>query len=228
MSEVTTGVRAILSFAPIYDLVQNALGAKRYRREIAKTYVTRGGSSTPLVLDVGCGTAQILNELPGCTYVGVDFSAPYIDAARRRFGERGTFVCTEATQASFAHWGGQVDCVLMLGLLHHLDDAEVLSLLRAVSPALASGGRVVTVDPTIASETHSVGRLLAQRDRGRNVRDPHRYQALTAQVFGQVTLHVRHDLLRVPYSHAILECSSPLSGSQQAPQAQHRDAHSSH
>ncbi len=147
--------------------------------------------------------------MAGCPYVGIDFSHRYIDAAKRRFGGRATFVCAEATQASFAQWRGEFDCLLMLGLLHHLDDGEVLSLLRAVGPALGANGRVLTVDPTIAPDTHALGRFLIERDRGRNVRRPGEYQDLAARVFSDVSLHVRHDLLRVPYSHAILECAGP-------------------
>jgi SAM-dependent methyltransferase len=211
MSEVTTGLRAVLSLAGFYEFVQNSLGARHYRCEIAKTYV-RSSMPGPLrVLDVGCGTAQILEHLPACTYVGIDFSDRYIEAAKRRYGDRATFLLTEATAAPFDRWRGNVDCILMLGLLHHLDDADSVSLFRAAGPALAPDGVVIAVDPTVSPDTHPLGRFLAARDRGRNVRAPAAYAALASQAFHEVKLHVRHDLLRVPYSHAILECSQPLA-----------------
>jgi len=210
MSEVTTGLRSILSLAPFYDFVQNALGARRYRREIAKLYLMPGASRPLRILDVGCGTAQILEYLPDCTYVGLDFSERYLESAQRRYGDRAIFVRSEATIAPFERWRGEIDCVLLLGLLHHLDDEDTVSLFRAAGPALAAGGRVVSVDPTVSTETHPVGRFLAHRDRGRNVRAPDGYLALARRAFDEVKLHVRHDLLRVPYSHAILECSRPL------------------
>lgn len=211
MSEVTSGLRTVLSLAGVYDAVQSALGAGRYRSEIAKAYVRSSGSETLRVLDVGCGTAEILNYLPECHYVGVDFSQRYIDAARQRYGDRATFLCSEATGTPFERWRGEFDCLLMLGLLHHLDDAEAETLFRAVGPALAPHGKVVTADPTVSPDTHAVGRFLAGRDRGRNVRAPEAYEALARGAFVEVTLHVHHDLLRVPYSHAILECSRPVA-----------------
>ena len=209
MSEVTTGARSVLSLAGVYDLVQHALGASRYRREIARTYVRGRAASRLRVLDVGCGTARILEYLPDCDYVGIDVSARYIDAARRRFGDRGTFVQAGTTRASFDRWRGHVDCLIMLGFLHHVDDQPVVELLKAAAPALAAEGRLVAVDPTVAANTPAAARWLASHDRGQHVRAPDGYADLARQAFEDVRLHVRHDLLRVPYSHAILECSRP-------------------
>jgi SAM-dependent methyltransferase len=209
--EVTSGIRSILSNANAYDFVQNALGAARYRAEIARTYVRQGSSDPLRILDVGCGTAHIFQYLRGCTYVGLDHSALYIEAATRRYGELATFVQTNAASASFERWQGQFDCVLMLGLLHHLDDHEVVSLLRSAGGALAPGGRLLAVDPTVAPHTPAVAKFLVSRDRGRNVRSPEGYEALGRRAFAESRVHLRHDLLWVPYTHAILECSNGRS-----------------
>jgi SAM-dependent methyltransferase len=209
MSQVTTGVRAPLSLAAFYDFVQNSLGAGRYRAEIARRYIGLDGGPELRVLDVGCGTAKILDHLPPCKYVGIDFSDRYLESARRRYGDRATFVRSEASGASFEAWAGQFDRLIMLGLLHHLDDAAVVALFRSAAAALAEGGRVITADPTISPETHPIGRFLAARDRGRNVRPPSGYVALAREAFDDIIVHVHHDLLRVPYSHVILECSRP-------------------
>lgn len=210
--EVTSGIRSILSNAKVYDFVQNALGAAHYRAEIARTYLRQGADNQQLrILDVGCGTAQILQHLRGCTYVGLDHSALYIEAATRRYGQSATFVQTNAASVSFERWQGQFDCVLMLGLLHHLDDHEAVSLLRSASGALVPGGRVVAVDPTVAPQTPAVARFLVSRDRGRNVRTPEGYQELGRRALAESRVHLRHDLLRVPYTHAILECSNRRS-----------------
>jgi SAM-dependent methyltransferase len=209
MSQVTNGPRVILSNARVYDFVQNALGVRRYRREIIAAYLRREPTALR-ILDVGCGTAEILEQLPPCVYVGIDMSAEYIEAAGRRYGDRGTFLRASVADAAFRDWDGQFDVALMLGLLHHLDDDEVVALFENVGPSLVAGGIAVTVDPTISPETHVVGRWLASRDRGRNVRSPAGYEALARRAFHEVSLSVRHDLLRVPYSHAILECSGPI------------------
>jgi SAM-dependent methyltransferase len=209
MSQITHGLWAVLSNPVLYDLVQNAQGAKRYRRTIAREYVAAAPSHRLRVLDVGCGTAAILPYLSECSYVGIDMSAEYIEAAKRRYGHRAEFLCVRIGDASFGEWREHFDLALMLGLLHHLEDPEALALLRSVGPSLAPGGRVVAVEPTITEHTHPIGRFLVARDRGRNVRSPEAYQSLARQAFHQVHLVVRHDLLRVPYSHAVLNCSRP-------------------
>ena len=39
-----------------------------------------------------------------------------------------------------------------------------------------------------------------------DVRSPEAYHALARRVFGDVTVDVRHSLMTVPYSHAIITC----------------------
>ena len=48
---------------------------------------------------------------------------------------------------------------------------------------------------------------LLSRDLGQNVRDQDGYTKIVSQVFSKdVVVSIRHDLLRVPYTHIILEC----------------------
>ncbi|RKZ63742.1 MAG: class I SAM-dependent methyltransferase, partial [Candidatus Parabeggiatoa sp. nov. 3] len=44
------------------------------------------------------------------------------------------------------------------------------------------------------------------KDRGQNVRTQEGYLELASQVFSNITTDIRHDLLRIPYTHFILEC----------------------
>jgi ubiquinone/menaquinone biosynthesis C-methylase UbiE len=89
MGQITTGIRSILSRPTVYDAFQRLMGAQRRRRELATDYIrAQTGDS---VLDIGCGTAEILNFLPSVEYFGFDVSKQYIDAAHHRFGQRGHF-----------------------------------------------------------------------------------------------------------------------------------------
>jgi SAM-dependent methyltransferase len=211
MGQVIRGLRSVLSRAGFYDLFQNAVGAERSRRVIAREYLKAAKAESLSILDLGCGTARILRYLPFRCYLGLDFSPAYIQAARLRYPNRGEFLVADVSKALYREWAGRFDFVLMLGLLHHLDDGEAGALLSNVGPALNTGGCVVTVDPTIAPRSHPVSRFLAAQDRGCNVRVPDAYAALAAPAYDEITLTVRHDLLRIPYSHAILECRKPRS-----------------
>ena len=44
------------------------------------------------LLDVGCGTGDVLEYLPQVKYTGVDISKVYVASARRRYPDRGTFL----------------------------------------------------------------------------------------------------------------------------------------
>ncbi len=203
MSQTTSGLLAALSLPSVYDFVQNLVGAARARRELSAHYLR--AESGQLLVDVGCGTGEMLDFLPaGVRYVGFDLSQRYIDAARRRYGERARFECLDVAEAGRLDIH-DVDIALAFGLLHHLDDHEVLGLLHALARLLGPNGRILTIDPTLSPGQHPVAAFVARRDRGQNVRSPEAYRALAAQVFDRVDCEVRHDLLRIPYSHCILQ-----------------------
>ncbi len=203
MVQETTGLKSALSVPGIYDFVQNALGARRARRVVADEFLRANAGD--FLLDVGCGTGEMLEHLPaGIRYLGLDLSESYITSARSRFGERARFECVDVNQAAGLEVGN-VDLALAFGLLHHLDDHEVVALLVTLKGLVKPGGRVVTIDPTIFTGQSSVAAFVARQDRGRNVRSPEGYTALASGVFAQVRPVVRNDLLRIPYSHCIIE-----------------------
>jgi SAM-dependent methyltransferase len=203
MSQITSGLRAALSLPTVYDFVQNLVGARRARLELSAHYLRP--QPEDLMVDVGCGTGEMLEALPAnIRYVGFDLSQRYIDSARARFGDRARFECLDVAQAGSLDIRG-IDLALAFGLLHHLDDHEVRGLLCTLKGLLRPGGRVVTIDPTLTPGQHPIAAYVARRDRGRNVRAPEDYRALACSVFDDVESEVRHDLLRIPYSHCILQ-----------------------
>jgi hypothetical protein len=49
-------------------------------------------------------------------------------------------------------------------------------------------------------------RWLLAKDRGKFVRTREEYLRLALARFSKVESHVRHDLLRIPYTHLIMRC----------------------
>ena len=205
MGQITSGLRAVLSSAGVYNLFQHAVGAERARREFVHKYVRPQAGDR--VLDIGCGTGEILEHLPATEYFGFDASQEYIDSASARFGSRGRFACETVTSKTLQTLAA-FDIVLAVGILHHLDDHEAIALLTLAKNALVPGGRLITLDVCYVEGQSPIARFIISRDRGQNVRNNAGYEGLARAVFVRVEGVVRHDLARVPLTHLIMECTA--------------------
>src|SRR5438477_4383097 len=159
------------------------------------------------ILDIGCGPADILADLPPeVAYVGFDADSRYIESAHRRFGTRGTFHCQQVTRDLVGQFKA-FDIVMANGVLHHLDDVAAADLFDIARMSLAPGGRVVTLDGCYVTGQSKIAKFLLTQDRGQYVRTQDGYEKLAKRAFQIVTTHLRTDLMRIPYTHIILECS---------------------
>jgi SAM-dependent methyltransferase len=209
MAQVTTGIRAMLSHPRVYDTLQNLMGAEQGRARNVRDHVRPFPGMR--ILDLGCGTAGILSALPtDITYVGYDMSPAYIAAARKRFGDRGSFHCRLLEQAEVATFE-PFDLVLGTGVLHHLDDATARQFMTIASSALKPGGRIYTVDPCYAPGQNPIARFLISRDRGQHVRDVEGYRALARGLAAEVTGRLVHRAW-IPYTRWHMECCMSVAG----------------
>jgi cyclopropane fatty-acyl-phospholipid synthase-like methyltransferase len=156
------------------------------------------------ILEIGCGPGTIVGFLPHVEYLGFDLSSKYIATARKRFPQA-QFVCERVSRFSLANQRS-FDAVLALGIVHHLDDQEARQLFEIAYNALKSGGKLITFDGVWTNDQSPAARWLLARDRGEFIRNEEEYVKIAFQVFASVRASVRHDLIRIPYSHLILEC----------------------
>jgi 2-polyprenyl-3-methyl-5-hydroxy-6-metoxy-1,4-benzoquinol methylase len=158
------------------------------------------------ILDIGCGPANILEDLPDVEYLGLDIDNKYIDSAIKRFGTRGKFVCMKVSGGAIKE-SSAFDIVLAKGVVHHLDDDEAIELFRLARAAMKPSGRLVTIDGCYVEGRSKLEYYLLSRDRGRYIRTEEGYYHLASKVFPNVKVNVHHDLLRIPYTHLVMECS---------------------
>nr|WP_244966758.1 class I SAM-dependent methyltransferase [Trinickia soli] len=180
------------------------MGAHKGRTEFATRFVEpRAGDR---VLDIGCGTGDLLAYLPDVQYTGYDISEQYIEAARKRFGTRGTFHCRLLTSTELETLP-LFDIALAVGLLHHIEDDEARDLIRMTKRALKPGGRLITIDPCLADGQNPIARWLVKADRGQNVRERDGYLSLATDCFSRTRAAVAHRSW-IPYTHCIMVCTN--------------------
>lgn len=198
-------LKSILDQPVAYKLFSALVGAQHSISIFVSEYVRPAAGDR--VLDIGCGPGKILDHLPQVDYFGFDFSPSYIESATRRYGHRGQFFCQRVSEAKvFLEQPESFDIVLAIGVLHHLDDAEAMQLFEIAKHALKKGGRLVTYDGCYVLDQSRAAKYLLSRDRGQFVRDEQGYTCLARSGFDEVRASIRDDLLRIPYTHIIMEC----------------------
>ena len=193
-------MKALLAHSGVYSLFQRVIGARKFRKTLAEKYASKKGAR---VLDIGCGTGEILEYLPDADYTGFDINPDYVRRASEKYS-RARFECRNILETNtLSHdW---FDVALAIGLLHHLSDEEALSLFKLCKSVLREGGRLVTYDGCFEEGQSPVARFLLKRDRGAHVRTREAYLRLASQVFSSVRTDLSHDELRIPFTLLTME-----------------------
>jgi SAM-dependent methyltransferase len=195
-------ISLLLASPWVYTSLMSVIGADSGMKRFVREYLrVRLGQR---ILDLGCGPGRLYPHLPQVEYCGLDADAGYLARARAlypnaRFEQQD--VSTGCPQFELRGF----DLIVASGLLHHLSDAEVKRALTFCHDRLRTGGRLVTLDCAIEEGQGFLSRMLVASDRGRFVRRGRGYLELARVCFPGATLAIRHDLLRVPYCHAIVE-----------------------
>jgi SAM-dependent methyltransferase len=198
-------MRSVLEFPWAYNLMQvlsgwHGEGQRRFVSEVVRP------SAGDRVLDVGCGTAAILSRLGEVEYTGMDMNGRYIAHARRRRGNAGRFLCADVNEFDFSS-EQKFDLILMMGLVHHLKDADASRLLMQARDLLVPSGRLVTMDACRTDGQGRFERWMVEKDRGHYIRPVQAYLDLAKLIFPGVTSHTRKDLVRFTYTFLVMECS---------------------
>ncbi len=196
--------RRLLEAPLVYASLMNVLGADDGMAVFVRDHLRLGAAAR--VLDLGCGPGRLFPHLSAVDYCGIDSDAAYLNRARALYPQ-GRFELGNVGTEAFG--SGEYDLIVACGLLHHLSDDAVARTLSFCRERLRRRGRLVTLDCVFEEGQNFFSRLLVAGDRGGFVRSGDGYLALARASFPDAALTIRHDLLRVPYSHAILECESP-------------------
>ena len=201
--QITTGIRSVLSHAAIYSAFQYMMGAKEGWSLLVNNYIRPKNGD--VILDIGCGPADILEHLPNVEYWGFDISEEYINKAKKKYGSKGKFF-SRMLSISDIEQMPKFDLVIACGVLHHVDNKTACDLFNLAYIALKPGGRFVTVDPCFTSDQNPIAGFLISKDRGKHVRDSSGYESLALSTFAKVVVSVKHKIW-IPYTHCYMECT---------------------
>jgi len=192
-----------------YRAFQRVVGAKEDRGEMfARIF---GLSGQERLLDIGCGegasSAAIASRVH--SYLGVDHSESYIDAARAASAHlpNAKFLVADAGDRVVVDHG-PFDIVIVSGVLHHLPTATIERMLENVRSVLATNGRFIALEPVFTPEQGLLARLTIAADRGRFARDQEGYEAILSRHFCRVQSTIHSDLIRIPYTHIVMTCTN--------------------
>jgi SAM-dependent methyltransferase len=191
---------------PVYIRWQRMLGADRLRQICLDEFLKlRDGER---VLDIGCGPGYILDYMPSVDYVGFDTEPRYIEYAKQHYSARGRFFCENFTQAHVAKFK-PFDAIMLMGIIHHVDDAVAEDLFGLLAKCVAPHGRVVTLDPCFTPTQSRVARWVAQADRGEFVRDERSYRRLGGDHFADLEAKIVNNVCRIPSTELIMRLGRP-------------------
>ena len=197
--------------AQIYNGIQKMVGSERVWNGFLDAFKVTLNSWNPsdIWVDLGCGTAEILDRLPATiSYLGVDSNPEYVEFARTKYNKRPDtrFVCADWNDP---HWQTLLNdriigIVSLLGLLHHLDSPDAKDVLKLSLKLVKQDGMVVTMDGCKEIHASTLERFFYWIDRGKYIRGATDLQNLFP-VEPRISLH--NNWLRVPYCYAICTVS---------------------
>ncbi len=196
-------IRLLLQNPFIYSSMRFLIGGTKASEILVKSYIRP--KTDDKILDIGCGPGDILEFLPPVDYSGFDSNEEYINSARKRYLDRGQFFCKKVCRDAMPG-EGIFDIVMAIGIFHHLTDKEAAEMFELASILLKPDGRLITFDGIYTQSQSYFARMLLSNDRGKYVRTEEQYRVIAQKFFADIHISVRSDLLRVPYTHIIMEC----------------------
>lgn len=120
------------------------------------------------VLDFGCGRGIFTHLFGAQSYVGIDMTPSFVRYARRRHPKH-EYAFMDGTRLGFRD--AAFDAVLVVGVLHHLDDDTAVAALREVRRVLRPGGRALLLEPVpVVDRWNLYSRLIKSMDAGHFIR----------------------------------------------------------
>ena len=194
----------ILELPFLYTLFTSLSGSNKGMTTFVNNYIKPKKGDK--ILDIGCGPANIINYFSNVDYTGFDISENYINSAKEKYGDKGKFFCT-AIKPDVIKDESIYDIAIASGVIHHLTNKEAEDLFGLAYKTLKPGGKLVTLDGCYTKKQSLIKKFILSQDRGKYVRIKDEYKQLAQTYFQSINIFLIEDLLNIPYTHIIMECT---------------------
>jgi len=178
----------------IIDYIFSYPGVSNFLRSIVelgfvetKKAVRKELDGNKKTLDIGCGggTFSVLFK----DYTGIDIDPKFIEYARKK--REGEFYVMDARDIKFKD--NFFDNILVISLLHHLDDKAFLKVISEAKRVLRENGQILVIAyiPT-QSRFNIIGKVAQKLDLGENIRKvDHSLELLGKNLFLKKSYKIR-------------------------------------
>jgi ubiquinone/menaquinone biosynthesis C-methylase UbiE len=137
-----------------YDSVYRNLIAYESRWDDLCLYLARYSSEDSKLLEIGCGTATLLENLERRGYqklLGCDLSPATLEVARAKVKSADFKV---ANMISLPYNSNSIDLAIFMGSLHHLPFGDIQEALKEASRVIKPGGVMIIADSNQEFDYH--------------------------------------------------------------------------
>lgn len=126
MSQRINQIYNFINSPLVYRIIQYIMSGTSFRNSIIKKNIKK---SNLKILDIGCGPAQILEQIPRCDYYGYDIDQRSIQYAKKKYRQKNYhFYCKKFNKTEIKKLP-KFDFVIFFGILHHLSNKEADKML---------------------------------------------------------------------------------------------------
>ena len=203
MSQRINQIYNFINSPLVYRIIQYIMSGTSFRNSIIKKNIKK---SNLKILDIGCGPAQILEQIPRCDYYGYDIDQRSIQYAKKKYRKKNYhFYCKKFNKTEIKKLP-KFDFVIFFGILHHLSNKEADKMLTLCKRIMKKNSKLLTEDPILVEKQNIIAKFLIEKDRGINVRQKKEYINLLKKHFKKIKNKVTHQFF-IPYTWFTTVCS---------------------
>lgn len=190
--------------SPIFYEIFQALVRKRKYDESIEEFLQPETVSN--VIDFGCGLGKYSYLFSNANYLGIDPLEKCIRFANRRYKTPNSFF-VRGNELSLSEIESEsVDLLFGVGVLHHMQESEVKTLIDECKRIIRPGGRVKFVEPYFSEGQSRVKRFVMKQDRGQQIRTRSAYISFFDTKAFQIECTIFPNYLKIPYDLTKITC----------------------